>query len=208
MPSFCTNATLTHRIAAHQLDPPRYLCADFNASAESCAAHHVPSGACAWSDGVATDGLRCMNRCKRPPPSEPSGRSYVFFKFHKVGGSTVSRTLQAAMALVVGSPFASCPEHMDLHNKSAEALLRYRFCSMCTHHASSLPILPLFKQRAVLSASRDSRLAAIFASPASAVTMDTFCPMRPSMRNELLTGTIIRRPVDRVISKCEFRCAP
>jgi hypothetical protein len=49
------------------------------------------------------------------------------------------------------------------------------------------------------------RLAALFAStPSAAKTLDEYCPMRASIANVLRTGTVIRRPVDRVISKYFF----
>lgn len=50
----------------------------------------------------------------------------------------------------------------------------------------------------------DSREPQFASSPAAAKTLDEACPMRASMGNVLRTGTVIRRPVDRVISKYYF----
>lgn len=192
---------LSSLIPAEALAEPRYACSDFH-SRDACSTHIVPSGACEWID--AGTQWQCASRraCRTPPPRRPSGTSYLFFKFHKVGGSTVSRTLQTAMSLIVGSPYVSCLEHSEANNKTAEAKARYEFCRMCTHHDSTLPLLPTFK--AVLSASRETKLTMMFAEPSGAAAMDMFCPMRPSVGNVLLTGTMIRRPVDRVISKYFF----
>ena len=78
-------------------------------------------------------------------------------------------------------------------------------CSLCAKHDNSLLLLPFFRQPAVLSAPPSKRLSALFASsPHAAKALDEHCPMRASMGNALRTGTVIRRPVDRVISKYFF----
>ena len=190
-------------IIAAQLPVPLYQCTDFH-TPSACSTHVVPSGSCEWSSTPAAAQCASRRQCRTLPPTGPSGTSFMFFKFHKVGGSTVSRTLQSAMSLVVGSPYVSCLEHSETGNKTVEARARYRFCRMCTHHDSTLPLIPTFKLPAVLSASREARLAAMFATPTGAAAMDQFCPMQPSIQNTLFTGTMIRRPVDRVISKYFF----
>ena len=77
-------------------------------------------------------------------------------------------------------------------------------CSLCAKHDNSLVLLPYFRQPPVLAAPREARLAALFSLPQAARVLDEHCPMRASIGNRLLTGTVIRRPVDRVISKYYF----
>ena len=56
----------------------------------------------------------------------------------------------------------------------------------------------------MLASPAATQLAAMFATTSGAAVMDSTCPFRPLMRNRLYTGTVIRKPIDRVISKYFF----
>ena len=188
------------RLDAHRLSPPRYCNAFHNKSA--CTHHYTPRGLCEWSD--VSRACFTSAACRIHAES-PSGKSYVFFKFHKVGSSTVGGTMRLAIISSTGNTFASCLRHSKLVTKTETERARYQLCSLCAKHDNSLVLLPHFRVPSVLDAPPSTRLATLFASsPAAAKTLDEFCPMRASIRNRLLTGTVIRRPVDRVISKYYF----
>ena len=112
--------------------------------------------------------------------------------------------MRLALVATTSNPFASCLRHSKLREKTEIERSRYTFCSLCAKHDNSLLLLPYFRQPAVLSAPPSKRLAALFATPHAAKALDEHCPMRASMGNLLRTGTVIRRPVDRVISKYFF----
>ena len=112
--------------------------------------------------------------------------------------------MRLALAASTANPFASCLRHSKLKEKTEVERARYRFCSLCAKHDNSLLLLPFFRQRQVLDAPPDRRLRMLFAMPHAAKAMDEHCPMRASIGNVLLTGTVLRRPVDRVISKYYF----
>lgn len=190
----------THsRIDAHRLSPPRF-CNAFNNDSALCERHFTPRGLCEWSVGGCITSSACRVRA-----TAPTGRSYLFFKFHKVGSSTVGGTMRLAIISSSGNTFASCLRHSKLRDKTDVERARYKYCTLCAKHDNSLVLLPLFRAPSVLSAHPRTRLAALFAAtPHAGKTLDEFCPMRASMANELRTGTIIRRPVDRVISKYYF----
>ena len=195
MASACSTAG---RIDAHRLSPPRY-CNAFNAS--TCEQHFTPRGLCEFRDtsGCVTSSA-CMQRA-----STATGRSYLFFKFHKVGSSTVGGTVRLAIISSTGNTFASCLRHSKQKQKSEVERARYRFCSLCAKHDNSLVLLLYFRQQSVLASPPEKRLAALFDySPSAAKTLDEYCPMRASMGNMLRTGMVIRRPVDRIISKYYF----
>lgn len=193
-----TACPTTGRIDAHRLSPPRF-CNAFNASL--CERHFTPRGLCQW-DPIT--GCTTSSAC-RTRVTAPTGRSYVFFKFHKVGSSTVGGTMRMAIIGSTGNTFASCLRHSKLREKTEVERERYKYCILCAKHDNSLVLLPYFRQPSVLGASSHKRLAALFASSsAAAKTLDEYCPMRASIGNELRTGTVIRRPVDRVISKYYF----
>ena len=152
---------------AHRLNPPRF-CNAFNTS-DQCVRHFTPRGLCAWSawGGCVTDSA-CTQRV-----SAPTGTSYIFFKFHKVGSSTVGGTLRLALIATTGNVFTSCLRVAKLRNKTATERARYMHCSLCAKHDNTLPLLPFFRQPAILRLRPETRLAALFASPAaSAVTTD------------------------------------
>ena len=182
------------RIDAHRLSPPRF-CNAFNESS-ACSHHFTPRGLCEWSGSRCITSTACTRRA-----SAASGTSYVFFKFHKVGSSTVGGTLRLALIAATSNPFASCLRHSTLREKTDVERARYTYCSLCAKHDNSLPLLPLFRQPSVLDAPPEKRLRALFAGVHAAKVLDEHCPMRESIGNVLRTGTVIRRPVDRVISK-------
>ena len=182
------------RIDAHRLSPPRF-CNAFNESS-ACSHHFTPRGLCEWSGSRCITSTACTRRA-----SAASGTSYVFFKFHKVGSSTVGGTLRLALIAATSNPFASCLRHSTLREKTDVERARYTYCSLCAKHDNSLPLLPLFRQPSVLDAPPEKRLSALFAGVHAAKVLDEHCPMRESIGNVLRTGTVIRRPVDRVISK-------
>ena len=108
----------------------------------------------------------------------------IFFKFHKVGSSTVGGTVRLALIASTGNVFASCLRVSKLRNKTATERARYTHCSLCAKHDNSLVLLPFFRAPSVLAAPPSTRLAALFASaPHAAKTLDEFCPMRASMAN-------------------------
>ena len=187
------------RVDAHRLNPPRF-CNAFNESRQ-CALHFTPRGACEWDGdrGECITSTACATRI-----SKPTGSSYIFFKFHKVGSSTVGGTLRLALILATGNVFTTCLRVRTLRNKTDVERARYRLCSLCSKHDNSLPLLPFFRAPAILTASPAHRLHALFAQPDAAAMLDDRCPQRASMGNVLRTGTVFRRPVDRIISKYFF----
>ena len=197
------DALLKGRAAAHSGPTPHYRCEALSTSAV-CERAYVPRGPCQWN---AEEGCARVSRCRAQALQAPTGVSYIFFKFHKVGGSTVSSTLRTALALVTGTPTASCLEHGDVVNQTATAIARYKFCQMCSHHDQTLPLVGLFAHKKVLSASRESRLATMYeharegGADVAARGFDFFCNMQLSKGNRLLTGTMVRLPVNRAISK-------
>ena len=98
-------ANTSHLIDAHHLSPPRW-CNAFATPAE-CARHKTARGICEWRRVAAYGGNRTShggggNRTAAAPTfacassfacaqrsAAARGVSYVFFKFHKVGSSTV-----------------------------------------------------------------------------------------------------------------------
>ena len=198
------------RRAAHRDDPPHYKCDAFNASPAECNSSYVPSGPCAFGSAPRA-GCAVLRACRTLPAVAPSGTTFIFFKFHKVGGSTVSLTLRTAVTLTSGSPFGACLQQSERWNKSTEELERYRYCYVCTHHDSSLPLLPAFMR--ALNTSASERLAVMYGQTAADAgvdstsqrrSVDAACPQRPSLGNTLRTGTVIRQPVARIISKYFF----
>jgi len=186
------------RIEGHTLTPPQQYCKNFNGSV--CDRRWVPKGNCLWdaTEGTCKTDPRCVHVA-----TQAAGASYVFFKFHKVGSSTVASTLRLAIIGVTGDPYTGCLHKADITRKSPLEASRYKFCSLCANHDNSLPLLPAFRQPAVLAAPPELRLRTIFASPLAA-SVDGTCPQRASLSNKLLTGTVFRHPVDRVISKYYF----
>ncbi len=187
------------RTDAHRLNPPRF-CNAFNESG-ACLRHFTPRGLCEWdaAKGLCVTSTTCSRRI-----SSPTGTSYFFFKFHKVGSSTVGGTLRLALISATGNVFASCLRVAKLRNKTEVERARYHLCSLCAKHDNSLPLLPFFRTPAVLAATPERRLHALFSRPDAAAVLDDRCPQRASMHNVLRTGTIFRRPVDRIISKYYF----
>lgn len=195
-----TNATTcSHvgRVEGHTLLPPRQYCSHFNAS--ECARYWVPKGNCVWVKDACRTDPQCVHLA-----TAPTGASYIFYKFHKVGSSTVASTLRLALMATSGDPYTGCLHRADLTRKEPLEASRYEYCSLCANHDNSLPLLAAFKPAEVLASPAATRLAAMFAAPPGAAVMDSTCPFRPSMRNHLYTGTVIRNPVDRVISKYYF----
>ena len=87
-----TNATTcSHvgRVEGHTLLPPRQYCSHFNAS--ECARYWVPKGNCVWVKDACRTDPQCVHLA-----TAPTGASYIFYKFHKVGSSTVASTLRLA----------------------------------------------------------------------------------------------------------------
>ena len=189
----------THdRIDAHRLLPPRF-CNAFDTNQTDCERYYTPRGLCTWSGTSCITKVACSSRAVAP-----AGTSFVFFKFHKVGSSTVGGTVRLALISSHQNPFAACLRHSTLREKTDAERARYAYCSLCAKHDNSLVLLPYFRQPAVLSAPADERLGALFAMPEAAKVLDEHCPMRASISNLLRTGTVIRRPAERVISKYYF----
>ena len=182
-----------------RLPPQQYCqrCSSFNES--DCARYWVPVGNCIWLRDTCQPDPQCVHLA-----TAPTGTSYIFFKFHKVGSSTVAATLDMTLVGTSGDPYTACPDHAYLTLKDPLKASRYRYCSLCATHNNTLPLLAAFKPAAVLASPATTQLAAIFATTPGAAVMDSTCPFRPSMRNRLYTGTVIRNPVDRVISKYFF----
>jgi hypothetical protein len=189
----------TGRVDAHRLNPPRF-CNAFDHSHE-CIRHFTPRGLCEWEP----DAHRCSTSpsCAKRTRA-PTGTSYLFFKFHKVGSSTVSGTLRLALMASSGDVYSACMRASKLRNKTAVERARYAHCSLCAKHDNSLPLLPFFRRHDILGAPPSRRLALLFGAPDAAAVLDENCPQRASLHNHLRTGIVFRRPVDRVISKYYF----
>lgn len=115
---------------------------------------------------------------------------YLFFKTHKVGGTTLTHTLLNALVMQSGNPNVSCD-----FTPSTE-------CYFCGQHKSSLPTLSVFKQPDVLAANASYKMAAMRSKPEYAARVEAYCPMRGI--GDLYTAAVIRNPVERVISKYYF----
>jgi hypothetical protein len=186
-------------VDAHRLSPPRY-CNHFGRA--ECERYFTPRGVCVWSTrggGACVSDSACTQRIR-----SPTGTSYIFFKFHKVGSSTVSGTLHRALIATSGNVYCSCLSVSKLKNKTAAERARYTLCSLCSKHDNSLPLLPFFREPAILSLSPAHRLSALFDNPSAAAVLDRTCPQRASRGNVLRTGTVFRLPIDRLISKYFF----
>ena len=186
-----------NRTDAHRLNPPRFCNAFMDA--DQCELHYTPRGLCSWNGASCVTDAKCANRIY-----SPTGQSYMFFKFHKVGSSTVGGTLRLALIASTSNVFTSCLRFSKLQNKTEAERARYLHCSLCSKHDNSLPLLPFFRQLSVLNAPPERRLAALFSVPGAGAVLDKHCPQRASIGNRLRTGTVFRRPVDRVISKYYF----
>ena len=132
------------RIDAHRLSPPRY-CNAF-ADAADCERHFTPRGLCKWGGTACSSATQCAHRI-----SSPTGSSYIFFKFHKVGSSTVGGTVRMALLSATGNVFSSCLRVSKLRNKTEVERARYAHCSLCarlaTAHALSRSTEPAFCER-------------------------------------------------------------
>lgn len=194
-----TSCSTQGRVDAHRLSPPRF-CNAFKESS-SCVKHFTPRGLCTWDlrSGECVTSAACNQRI-----ATPTGRSYMFFKFHKVGSSTVGGTLRLALIATTGNVFASCLRVSKLRNKTEVERARYKFCSLCSKHDNTLPLLSFFRQPEILQTNPRHRLSAMFHIQGAAAVLDRACPQRASMGNVLRTGTVFRRPVDRLISKYYF----
>lgn len=188
-----TQCSTGNRIDAHRLNPPRY-CNAFNAT-DTCNRHYTPRSLCEWDESreLCVASSTCQHRI-----TAPTGKSYIFFKFHKVGSSTVGGTLRLALIASTGNVFTSCLRVQKLRNKTETERARYMHCSLCAKHDNTLPLLQYFRQPVVLDSSPSHRLAALFAVPGAADVLDKACPQRASIGNTLFTGTVFRRPVDRM----------
>lgn len=145
-----------------------------------------------------------MLQLPRPPPSTSptAGHSYIFFKFHKVGGSTLANAMQYSWSEWMNNSDSVCPHEAPnvMINATVKDVWRYnercKRCSLCNTH-ESLALLPRFRKPSTLAAPPAKRLAALFGDPPA-------CCLMGALGNTLHTFSLIRRPIDRVVSKYFF----
>ena len=125
----------------------------------------------------------------------------VFFKLHKVGGTSFRAAfVQALLKQPTRYQWSSADVEMDSdllgrgEGSSSDAPM------VCAAHQSSLPLLRLFRQPTVLAAASPARVAMMHHLAGSARESDIEkCPLPNGLA--LRTVILLRSPMERVISK-------
>jgi len=126
--------------------------------------------------------------------------NFLFFKFHKVGGTTVTNTLRPVL---MRRKHVLPSVHDTQEGRSVVAPGGTASASLCMDHASSLPMLSLFAKKSVLQAGRNTRVELMY--QAAPKLLEQTCPLVRGL--PLFTGVVLRDPVQRILSKYHFQRA-